>query len=168
MIEVPQMRDERTLTPGQGKSDGPRVVRGTKTKPRAAGGWNGTGSQHGRRHGADRESTPQEAPRIRIDVPLGTSYAEIHVSVFRQAWQLAGTQLRAAIALGITADTISRVLRRCDREPDGSIDLPAHRLIKPSVRRIMERARQPSTDSELDQWVNAEIADLETFKADDE
>lgn len=53
--------------------------------------------------------------RIQIDVPLGTSYLEIQASIFRQAWQLAGTQLRAAVALGITPDTISRVLKRCER-----------------------------------------------------
>jgi len=47
---------------------------------------------------------------------MGTSYQEIQESIFRQVYQLAGTQLRAAIALGITPDTISRVLRRQDRK----------------------------------------------------
>ena len=51
-------------------------------------------------------------PRILIDVPLGTPFQEIRDSIFRQAWELAGTQLRAAIALGITPETISRTLRR--------------------------------------------------------
>ena len=72
-------------------------------------------SWHCRGNGAEGESPSQEPPRIRLDVPMGTSYYEIQESIFRQAWQLAGTQLRAAVALGITPDTISRFLRRCDR-----------------------------------------------------
>ncbi len=66
---------------------------------------------------------------------MGTSYYEIQESIFRQAWQLAGSQLRAAIALGITPETISRFLRRCDRKIGiGSsrhqmIGLSAHRAI---------------------------------------
>jgi hypothetical protein len=55
-------------------------------------------------------------PRIQIDVPMGTPYQEIQASVFRQAYQMAGTQLRAAIALGITPETVSRVLRRSGRK----------------------------------------------------
>ena len=65
--------------------------------------------------GTGGESTPLAPPRIRIDVPMGTSLYDIQENVFRQAWQLAGSQLRAAIALGITPETISRFLRRCDR-----------------------------------------------------
>ena len=61
------------------------------------------------------ENTPQTPPRIRIDVPLGTPYREIRNSILLQAWQLAGTQLRAAIALGITPETVSRNLRRAER-----------------------------------------------------
>jgi hypothetical protein len=72
-------------------------------------------SEPGQEKAASGKSTPQEPPRIRIDVPMGTSYQEIQESIFRQAYQLAGTQLRAAIALGITPDTVSRVLRRRDR-----------------------------------------------------
>ena len=54
-------------------------------------------------------------PRIQIDVPMGTPYYEIQETIFRQAYELAGTHLRAAIALGITPETISRVLRKSDR-----------------------------------------------------
>jgi len=71
----------------------------------------------------------QERPRIRIDVPLGTSYLEIQASIFRQAWQLAGTQLRAAVALGLTPDTISRVLKRCERMGLAGPNLPEARTL---------------------------------------
>ena len=50
--------------------------------------------------------------RIRIDVPMGTSYRDIKEEILRQAYELAGTHLRAAIALGITPETVSRILRR--------------------------------------------------------
>ncbi|MGA2987487.1 MAG: hypothetical protein ABSG32_27160 [Terriglobia bacterium] len=72
-------------------------------------------NEQGRGSAPSDESKPQAPPRIRIDVPMGTSYLEIQESIFRQARQFAGTQLRAAITLGVTPDTISRVLRRCDR-----------------------------------------------------
>jgi len=62
------------------------------------------------------ENTPQTPPRIRIDVPLGTPYQEIRDSILRQAWELAGTQLRAAIALGIRPETVSRNLLRTERD----------------------------------------------------
>ena len=68
---------------------------------------------------------PPASARLHLDVPLGTTYYEIQEMIFRQAWQLAGTQLRAAVALGITPDTISRFLRRCDRERRGPSKLPA-------------------------------------------
>ena len=55
------------------------------------------------------------APRICIDVPLGTSYKEIKVLILRQAYEHAGTQLLAAKALGITPDTVSRILSGWDR-----------------------------------------------------
>src|SRR5580692_3444622 len=58
---------------------------------------------------------PGQPARIRIDVPMGTSYQEVQESIFRQAYRVAGTQLRAAIALGITPETVSRVLRRAAR-----------------------------------------------------
>jgi hypothetical protein len=70
--------------------------------------------QHGEK-ATMNESSTQTPPHIRIDVPLGTPYLEIRDSILRQAWQLAGTQLRAAIALGITPETVSRNLRRSDR-----------------------------------------------------
>ncbi len=78
-----------------------------------------------RANGAEsRSSNPPAPPRIRIDVAFGTSYLEIQSSIFRQAWQMAGTQLRAAIALGITPETISRVLRFCDRKGIGCPKVP--------------------------------------------
>ena len=58
------------------------------------------------------------APRIQIDVPLGTPYREIQDSILRQAWELAATQLRAAVALGITPETVSRNLRRSKANQD--------------------------------------------------
>lgn len=74
-----------------------------------------TRGQQARERAAVRANKPQTPLRIRIDAPLGTSYQEIRDSVLRQAWQLAGTQLRAAIALGITPETVSRNLRRAER-----------------------------------------------------
>ena len=62
------------------------------------------------------ENTPHTTLRIRIDAPLRTSYQEIRDSVLRQAWQIAGTQLNAAIALGITPGTVSRNLQRAERD----------------------------------------------------
>lgn len=74
----------------------------------------------------ESEGTMQPALRIRIDVPMGTPLREIKELLFRQAYQLAGTQLRAAIALGITPETVSRVLRRAKkrtgRDGAGSAD----------------------------------------------
>jgi hypothetical protein len=81
-------------------------------------------SWQSRGNGLGEASTPQKPPRIRLDVPMGTSYCEIQEIIFRQAWQLAGTQLRAAIALGLTPETISRFLRRCDRMRIGFAQIP--------------------------------------------
>lgn len=53
--------------------------------------------------------------RICINVPMGTPYRDIQELVLRQAYKLMGTQLRAAFALGITPETISRVLRRGEK-----------------------------------------------------
>jgi hypothetical protein len=53
--------------------------------------------------------------RIQINVPLGTPWPEIQEMVFRQAWEKAGTQLRAAFALGITPETISRFLKKREK-----------------------------------------------------
>ena len=49
---------------------------------------------------------------IPIGVPRGTPDQGIQEPIFQQEHELAGVQLRAAIALGITAGTVSRVLRR--------------------------------------------------------
>jgi hypothetical protein len=131
----------------------------TKTERIAASGWIGTCGKQGREKGAGGEDTPQEPPRIRIDVPIGTSYLEIQASIFRQAWRLTGTQLRAAIALGITPDTISRVLRRCDRGINRAIGSSGHRAIDSeneppgqaiSVDRVSGRsAEQDRTDHRI-------------------
>ena len=51
-----------------------------------------------------------EVPRIRIDVPLGTSLEAIMVEAMEQAWRLAGTQLRAAVGLGICPETLCKRL----------------------------------------------------------
>jgi hypothetical protein len=105
-------------------------------------------SERGGGKAAGGESTHQEPPRIRIDVAMGTSYYEIQESIFRQAWQLAGSQLRAAIALGITPETISRFLRRCDRERMGRprvpevwpVVAPVHRALEPSTDPVIGRS----------------------------
>ena len=104
------------------------------------------------------KSTLPKLARIRLDVPLGTSYLEIQASIFHQAWSLAGTQLRAAVALGITPDTISRVLRRCDRLGIGCPTVPeACPLVDdrwvngPSSRRTIDREnRKPDQVSSND------------------
>ena len=59
--------------------------------------------------------------RIQIDVPLATSYAEIQEMIYRQAWEKAGTQLRAAFALGITPETISRFLKKREKKMDSRL-----------------------------------------------
>jgi hypothetical protein len=63
---------------------------------------------------------------------------EIQASIFRQAWQFAGTQLRAANALGITPDTISRVLRRCDRLRIGSPKVPEAWPVVEPINQVIE------------------------------
>jgi hypothetical protein len=93
------------LASNRGKPEGQPLPGDTKTEPVAIGSCDNTCSEPDRRQG-DVEG---------LDVPMGTSCMEIQESIFRQAWQLAGTQLRAAIALGITPETFSRFLRRCDR-----------------------------------------------------
>jgi hypothetical protein len=107
----------------------------------------------GREKAASGKSAPHDPPRIRIDVPLGTSYQEIQESIFRQAYQLAGTQLRAAIALGITPDTVSRVLRRYDRKritrpqiPQAWPAVAANRAIESAGHRAVD-AENPTPDS---------------------
>jgi hypothetical protein len=67
---------------------------------------------------------PPEPPRIQIDVPLGTPYQEIQESIFRQAYRLTGTQLRAAIALGIIPDSVARVMQRMERRKAGYLRTP--------------------------------------------
>ena len=75
-------------------------------------------------------STSPQPARICLDVPFGTPYLHIQESILRQAWELARTQLRAAIALGITPDTVSRILRHCDRLKIGS---PPRAEVKPVI-----------------------------------
>jgi hypothetical protein len=52
------------------------------------------------------------APYIEIRVPLGTRLEEIDIQIMRQAWTLAGTQYKAALALGIRPETMGRRMRR--------------------------------------------------------
>ncbi len=75
-----------------------------------------TGTKRERRGAPPEQGSDPRAPRIRIEVPLGTPFQEIQEYVYRQAWQLAGTQLKAAVSLGITPETISRFLKRCERD----------------------------------------------------
>jgi len=81
-------------------------------------------SRGGRERGRETEweSASPETLRIRIDVALGTPYQEIREEILRQAYEMAGTQLRAAVALGITPDTISRVMRRSERRRMGAAE----------------------------------------------
>jgi hypothetical protein len=86
---------------------------------------------------------------------MGTSYMEIQERIFRQAWQLAGTQLRAAIALGITPETLSRFLRRCDRARISYPRLPeawpvaaVNRVLGRSVDRVIGPSGHRLVDSE--------------------
>lgn len=74
-----------------------------------------TPSEQGRANVAPGENMSQAPARIRIDVPLGTSFQAMQESIFRQTWILTGSQLRAAIALGIRPETISRCLCRAGR-----------------------------------------------------
>lgn len=104
-----------------------------------------------------REISGKGTPRICIDVPLGTSYLEIRESIFRQAWQIAGTQLRAAVALGITPDTISRVLRRCERLKIGCPKVPEACPVIVPVNRIAEssgRKTDPAVGSSDDRSID--------------
>jgi hypothetical protein len=121
---------------------------------------------------ADNRSSNQH--RIRIDVPMGTSYLEIQASIFRQAWQLAGTQLRAAIALGITPETISRALRACDRKRIGSPGIPKawpgveiDRSIGSSGHRVIEPLKTQAGDQPMNRWTDEPINEEEELKIDD-
>jgi hypothetical protein len=133
------------------KPEGTPMLCDTKTEPMAKSSWNSMRSEQGRGKGASGEGSPQEPARMRIDVPIGTSYLEIQASIFRQAWQLTGTQLRAAIPLDITPDTISRVLRRCDRlgigcpkvPEDWPVVTPVNRVIGPSGDRRRQSTPGP-------------------------
>jgi len=116
-----------------------------------------TRGQHAGAKAVMSDNTPQTPLRIRIDVPLGTSYQEIRDSVLLQAWQLAGTQLRAAVALGIRPETVSRNLLRAERNRavvsaahpiiEGAASDPAIRGIAPSFHRFIgpsvAKARRP-------------------------
>jgi hypothetical protein len=94
---------------------------------------------------------------------MGTPYLEIQAAIFRQVYQYAGTQLRAAIALGITPDTVSRILRRSERrrfaadsaaspEPMAEEKQPCGqpRTAEPLARAVgqIERARERAMRSE--------------------
>lgn len=80
------------------------------------------------------ENTLPDSPRIRLDVPLGTPFREIQMMVFRQAWELAGSQFKAAIALGVCPITIWRHLSQYDRD----------RLIRPLHPEARPMAESPA------------------------
>jgi hypothetical protein len=65
--------------------------------------------------GEPAPSRQAESRQIRVDVRIGVSLAEIEESIVRQVYELEGTQLQAANALGITPDTVSRIMRRSAR-----------------------------------------------------
>lgn len=65
--------------------------------------------------GEPAPSHQAESPRIRVDIRIGVSFEEIEESIVRQVYELEGTQLRTASALGITPDTVSRIMRRSAR-----------------------------------------------------
>ncbi|MGA3323172.1 MAG: hypothetical protein ABSF45_01760 [Terriglobia bacterium] len=148
----------------RGKPKGKPLPGDIKTEHLATGTCNGTGSEPDRGQGAAGESTLQKAARIRLDVPMGTSYMKIQENIFRQAWQLAGTQLRAAIALGITPETVSRFLRRCDRArvnyprvPEAWPAVAVNRAIGSSNHRASDGENQtPDQQASGDRVINAE------------
>ena len=62
------------------------------------------------------EPLSQQPPAwIRVEFRIGTSFREIQENIIRQVYEHVGTQLRTATALGITPDTVSRVLLRSER-----------------------------------------------------
>ena len=138
MSDVFTNRTGRTSTTNLGKRDDKSNLGNTETEQLSAGCWNSRRPEPGRSKAVSGEANPQEPPRIRIDVPIGTSYQEIQESIFRQVYELAGTQLRAAIALGITPDTVSRILRRCGRR---GIACPKVPEAWPEVNRILESSQ---------------------------
>jgi len=76
-------------------------------------------------------SNQDRTPRIRVQVSIGTSYEEIQESVVRQVYELEGTQFRTAIALGITPETVSRIMRRSDNRTISSPQVPeAWRVVR--------------------------------------
>jgi len=163
----------RTLTSPAGKADG-RMFGDKQTESALTASWNRL-SRPERLLAAAAPSAPEARPRIRIDVPLGTSYREMQASIFRQAWELAGTQLRAAFALGVTPDTISRVLRRCDRESERPPGILPRRLADPSTgamdqapaqRTAIKRKEPAMTDHDLDRWVEDQMKELEEINVD--
>jgi hypothetical protein len=141
----------------RGGPDGKPARGDGETESMAARICNGSCSEHDRGKADGGEIVPQESPRIQIDVPMGTSYKEIQECVFRQAWQLAGTQLRAAVALGITPETLSRFLRRCNRERISSPRVPeawpvvaVNQPIGSSCHRVIE----PSSSNRAEEQMN--------------
>jgi hypothetical protein len=146
-----------------------------KTEPGPAKSWSAAPRDPGPAPAASGDtSNPAELPRITIDVPLGTSYLEIQASIFRQAWRLAGTQLRAAIALGIVPETISRALRACDRKRITSPRIPKawpaveiDRSIGSSGHRVIEPRKIQPGDQPMNRWTDEPINEHEELNIDD-
>jgi hypothetical protein len=174
MNDVFTNRTLPTLATHRGEPDGKPARGDGETEPMAARICNGTCSEQDRGTAAGGESMPQEPPRIRIDVPMGTSFYEIQENVFRQAWQLAGTQLRAAVALGITPETLSRFLRRRNRERISSPRVPeawpvvaVNQPIGPSGNRLIEPSNTKCTEEQMNPVIDEPLEDQEELKTGD-
>jgi hypothetical protein len=173
MNDVSTNRTLPTSATHRGEPNGKPMRGDGENQPMAARICDGTCSEHDRGKAAG-ESVPQEPPWIRIDVPMGTSFYEIQENVFRQAWQLAGTQLRAAVALGITPETLSRFLRRCSRERVCSSRLPAtwpvvavNQLIGSSRHRVIEPSSSKCADEQMNRVIDEPVEVQEELKTGD-
>ena len=177
VVVMKEVYIDRTLPSPAAHRDEPDskpVLGDGETGPIAARLCNGTCREHDPGKAASGESVPQEPPRIRIDVPMGTSFYEIQEDVFRQAWQLAGTQLRAAVALGITPETLSRFLRRCSRERVCSSRLPApwpgvavNQLIGSSRHRVIEPSSSKCAEEQMNRVIDEPVEVQEELKTGD-
>ncbi|MGD0221766.1 MAG: hypothetical protein ABSF71_05475 [Terriglobia bacterium] len=86
-------------------------------------------------------------PRIRVDVRIGASYEQIEESIVRQVYELEGTQLRTAIALSITPETVSRIMRRSDRR----------RVSPPQVPQAWPVVRPPEPTPEMNRDMGSSV-----------
>jgi len=167
MSDVFTIRTGRTWATHRGSPDGQLTMGDQKTEPTTPISSSAAPRDPGPAPAASADTlNPSEASRIRIDVPMGTSYLEIQASIFRQAWQHAGTQLRAAIALGIVPETISRALRACDRKRVRSPKVPQawpaveiDRSIGSSSHRVIEPPTTQPGDLPMNRWADVRFED---------